>query len=152
MSSARKRWVSLAFFIAALLACSDVPSSPLPEISGPAVPPLARGERWRPIHRWVDSLAAVPLPTATIDSETRPVLRASEPVTLNYAPRYRVPENGRVVLHPPLPPALDGADAEGLVVVDVACLGHLGDQDTPCLLQAKRGSGTFKMYQRKPSP
>jgi hypothetical protein len=70
-------------------------------------PRLVAGETWQVVTRLAPGRTPGALPpTATIGDETRPVLQAFEPITLDYAPSYPVPEDGRVSLHPPLPPKL----------------------------------------------
>lgn len=94
-----------ALALAALCGCSE------------DVRVLAAGETWRPAHRFAVVGAALDSgsleATATIGDETRPALRAREPFTLNYSPKYAVPATGKVTLRPPLP---EGVSAERLLV------------------------------------
>jgi arylsulfatase A-like enzyme len=65
---------------------------------------IGEHEQWRVARRLVAVRTAVSLPpSATIRDETRPVLQGFEAVTLNYAPRFPVPADGRVAFDPPLP-------------------------------------------------
>ena len=93
-----KAWVAL---LLVCVACG--------EPSGPVADRLPEGTIWKPALRFVEASRGGALPpAATIGSETRPVLEAAEPFTLNYAPKYRVPADGRVSLRPALPPGLQG--------------------------------------------
>lgn len=82
------------------IGCSDAEPAARPAPAG-----LGADEQWRVVTRFAPGRTPASLPpTATIGDETRPVLQAFEPVTLNYTPAYPVAEDGGVALHPPLPP------------------------------------------------
>ena len=89
------------------LCCSRAETpAPMPAeaITGSPPPALAAGRTWRPTKRFVQPRSPGELlPSATIGSESRPVLRSPAPVTLNYSPDHEIPEDGRVVFRPPLP-------------------------------------------------
>ncbi len=107
----RVRLLLVASCIGVVASCSETgPESATPtETSGTPPVALAAGEIWQTVERFVPARTATRLPpTATVGSESRPVLRGAPAVTLNYAPEYRVPEDGVVRMNPPLPESVQG--------------------------------------------
>ncbi|MFP6627482.1 MAG: sulfatase [Myxococcota bacterium] len=97
--------------VPALLAlCAGCFEPALPdEIAGARPRELSEGMIWHPERRFAAPLPLTALPpSATIGSETRPALHAADSSSLNYAPAYEVPADGRVALRPPLPDSLQG--------------------------------------------
>lgn len=77
-------------------------------VAPPAPVALEAGESWQVVRRFAPERTPARLPpTATLADETRPVLEAFEPVTLNYSPHYRVPGDGRFRMTPPLPASME---------------------------------------------
>lgn len=103
------RLLLVACCIGVVASCSETGPATPTETSGTPPVALAAGEIWQTVERFVPARTATRLPpTATVGSESRPVLRGAPAVTLNYAPEYRVPEDGVVRMHPPLPERVQG--------------------------------------------